>query len=125
MINNLRELFQEVCSTSETDVHEDRMKSRMDKAIYRGTECGAWISHRHAGVAVGSIVEGCDHDTEVHELLYPFDKKDFWGKLEEVEQEVTSIWNNTHGCESCYPDNPESTIVNPECSECEGLGTII
>lgn len=125
MVKNLTELFQEVCSTSDRPALVDDIKRRIDRSVYRGTSCGAWVSYQRNGVTVGSIVEGCDYGTQSYALEYPFDKKDFWGKLEEVEKEATSIWNNTHGCDACYPDNPENVIVNPNCSECKGSGTII
>lgn len=33
---------------------------RIEKAIYKGTDCGAWIKFDENGIMVGSIVEGSD-----------------------------------------------------------------
>lgn len=108
MINNLLELFQEVCWTTEdlaeflmgekkTDV---LLKRGIDQAVYKGTSCGAWITYQDCstsyickGVTVGSIIEGCDDGTNVYSLEYPFDIWEFWDKLKLVDDEAEEIWN--------------------------------
>jgi hypothetical protein len=125
MINNLFDLFEQVSCLGDSDKTEEEMQRSISRRVYKGTDCGAWVSYQETGVKVGSIVEGCDYGTGVYELTYPFDIKEFWGKLTEVEEDATRIWNETHGCEDCYPDNSENTIVNPDCLTCEGSGVVI
>jgi hypothetical protein len=39
---------------------EEHLVSRIDKAIYKGTGCGAWVRFDELGIMVGTIVEGSD-----------------------------------------------------------------
>lgn len=101
--------------------------SEVERATYKYTNCGAWIAQEEQGIKVGSIVEGCDDGTEVHEVNYPFEIADFWKALESVEKEAEEIWKNTHGCDDC--GEPEwgmyTRAINPECKTCKGEGTIL
>lgn len=100
---------------------------KIKKAIYKGTDCGAWVEFAPEGVSVGSIVEGVDCGTDTHTLPYPFYISEFWGAVEEVEQEAKRIWDATHGCEVCGMEDPETgyTPINPDCNHCKGHGAII
>ena len=79
------------------------------------------------GVTVGSIVEGVDWETTPVKLKYPFEIKEFWNALDEVEKETKEIWNDTHGCEDCNLEHPEygTAMVNPDCKTCDGYGVVI
>ena len=113
-VKNLKE-FIEARNCGEKDFSE------VERATYKYTNCGAWITQDEEGILVGSIVEGCDHGTEVHGVNYPFEIDDFWKVLELVEKEAEEIWNDTHGCGE---ENIEtgSTAINPDCKTCEGEG---
>lgn len=39
---------------------EENLVSRIEKAIYKGTDCGAWVRFDELGIMVGTIVEGSD-----------------------------------------------------------------
>ena len=39
---------------------EKNLESRIDKAIFKGTNCGAWVRFDELGIMVGTIVEGSD-----------------------------------------------------------------
>lgn len=100
--------------------------SKIKKAIYKGTDCGAWVNFESDGVEVGSIVEGVDEGTETFTLKYPFEIKKFWEALDEIEKDANRIWKETHGCEDCGPENEMGYItINPDCKTCRGGGTII
>ena len=90
------------------------------------------------GVAIGSIVEGTDATTSVHELAFPFLLSDFWAAVQKVEDEASEIWNETHGCDTCEAhwmeesENGEGLEgiyggipVWVECPDCGGGGAII
>lgn len=129
--------FEDLCSHVGTDIYDDdeRTAKALDKAIYKGTTCGAWVEKVPNGVNVGSIVEGCDQYCDVQELRYPFDHTDFWAAVQRVEDQADEIWKDTHGCEHCWPDGcftewgGERTFgdwpINPDCPECNGEGTIL
>ena len=38
----------------------DAPEHRINKAIYKGTSCGAWVKFDEEGIMVGTIVEGSD-----------------------------------------------------------------
>ena len=115
----------------------------VEKAIYKGTKCGAYIEpiaggfpsaigtllgETTPGVMVGSIVEGVDWGTDTHCLHYPFKESELWAALDKVEAEANEIWESTHGCEDCgEPDeyNGGHIYINPECPSCQGGGVII
>jgi len=99
----------------------------LEKAIYKGTNCGASCVKKDEGLFIGSIVEGVDGDgTEYHSLHFPFEMAKFWNTVQAVEDEADKIWHETHGCKEC-PEDPESGmhIIDPECPNCNGEGAII
>lgn len=59
-------------------------------------------------------------------LEWPFTPAQWEDAIADVEAEAQRIWNETHGCESCGPENDTGNRpVNPECAECGGSGTVI
>lgn len=98
------------------------------KAIYKGTECGAWINFREDGVDIGSIVEGVNECTDTIKLDYEkFTDEDFWQALKKIEQQAKEIWDRTHGCDDCSEEIDENgnRPINPDCPTCKGEGIII
>lgn len=71
---------------------------QVSRNTYKYTNCGAWCSSDKKGIQVGSIVEGSDTDTETHNLNYPFEMKNFWDALDQVEKEACQIWEECN-CE--------------------------
>ncbi len=68
---------------------------KWDRAIYKRTECGAWLKIDGLTVTIGSIVEGSD--VEISEsLTYPFSKEAFWQKVKYVNCEASAIWDEIH-----------------------------
>ena len=108
-------------------------EGRIKRTIYKYTKCGAWVDlEQHGWIRLGSIVEGVDECTDVHELKFGnFTMNDFWSAIEEIENQANEIWNRTHGCEDCYPEYKNDfekegiNLINPECKSCEGAGIII
>jgi len=86
---------------------------------------------------VGSIVEGVDYGTEDIEVIanqleeMPTEFRNRFDKaLQEVEKEAESIWNDTHGCESCANHwgidlNEEFSPIWTDCPDCKGSGTTL
>jgi Pyruvate/2-oxoacid:ferredoxin oxidoreductase delta subunit len=91
---------------------------------------------------VGSIVEGVDDGTdniEVDAKQTDEDPSDyrtrFDAALTEVENQAKSIWNDTHGCESCVAywtdqgididDSGGLVPVYKYCPDCQGQGQIM
>jgi len=68
---------------------------RIEKALFKGTECGAWIDFTDYGLVVGSIVEGSDFECESHYFDWTGeeDVESFLDKaLYEIELEADILW---------------------------------
>ena len=111
-------------------------------ALYR---LGTWADMDSQGVLVtalkvGSIVEGCDYGTDEHGLeINQLDEEPkqfaerFYKAVEEVNAEANSIWNDTHGCETCAKDWHDEGLIEwgqgspvwKDCPDCEGCGVCI
>ncbi len=114
---------------------------------------GTWSDMDAQGILVtalmvGSIVEGVDHGTDEHEIeAKQLDEepkqfaKRFFEAVEEVSAEANSIWNDTHGCETCAKHwhqegliewgkggqngNDGMTTIWKDCPACGGAGSVI
>lgn len=116
---------------------------------------GTWADLRKrgdliTGICVGSIVEGVDFDADtVYIDVNPLDfdttpeqlKAKFDAAVEEVNADANSIWNSTHGCETCAKHWHDEGIdegewgpfegcdgITPvwnDCPDCQGGGAII
>ena len=103
---------------------------------------GTWKDLDEQGVLVtammvGSIVEGVDQCTEsieveAHQLdAIPEEfRSRFYAALSEVEREAESIWDETHGCETCAKHfeinlDKELSPVWTDCPHCLGSGAVI
>lgn len=95
--------------------NKETLEAGLSKAVYTGTDCGAWIDLSRAGqVRLGSIVEGSDAETTVHALTYPFRVGHFWDALDEVNMEACALWDEANAeCEA------EGDFASAECLACE------
>jgi len=119
MITNLTDLAAHVCA------HKPEIQA-VARSVYKYTSCGASINEVPGGVSVSSIVEGAEACTPVHALLYPFTGEAWDGAVQAVEDEAKEIWDNTHGCDDCGPEEWDgSRPINPNCKSCKGEGAII
>jgi len=66
---------------------------QIEKAVYEGTDCGAWIECTDVELRVGSIVEGSDVDCQTHILMLPTTSKALSEALDAIELEAPEIWN--------------------------------
>ena len=149
--------------------------SDLRRSIYKHTECGAHMALRlHDGrvvynggnidkfmtadvraIAIGSIVEGVEEcaETRWFDLMDYVEKPyneavDSFNKIiKAVDDEVSQIWNKTHGCERChthwvtngFDHNPDGNPISnddgtpsygvipvwDDCPVCQGSGSII
>jgi hypothetical protein len=109
---------------------------------------GTWKDLDEKGILitallVGSIVEGVDYGTDDIELeINQLDEepeafnKRFYSAIDEVEAQAQSIWDDTHGCDTCLEHWAEDSGITPQhlldtwdavpvwkdCPDCEGHG---
>ena len=94
-------------------------------SLSKGEIEGIWPTEA-VGITVGSIVEGVDQSVAPRSLSYPFRIQEFWDALQEVEDEASQIWNETHGCDDCERGSDTGyNMINPECKTCKGEGVIL
>lgn len=78
------------------------------------------------GIVLGSIVEGIDACATPVELEYPFTEEEYYNALQQVEDEVNYLWEQTHGCDDCDIEGEfGGNAINPDCKTCHGEGTIL
>jgi hypothetical protein len=98
-VQNQWELYEEI--TGERLKTDDRyeVERHIQKAIYKGTDCGAWVAFSPEGVQVGSIVEGSDCEIYGDKLEWGFKMTAFWDAIEDVNHRASVEWeiaNNDH-----------------------------
>ena len=137
--------YLEVTGTCFDDYHEQMVR----KTMYANDlhELGTWKAMDERGqlavsFTVGSIVEGVDYGTDDIEIEAkqldetPSEYRSrFHVALKEVEEQAESIWQDTHGCESCQAywtdqgididDGGGLVPVYKYCPDCHGNGTSI
>ena len=129
--------YMEVSGTCFDDYHEQIVQKTLhgDESRHLGT----WKEMDERGqlivsFTVGSIVEGVDEGTDNIEVEAkqldetPSEyRSQFHAALLEIEIQASSIWNETHGCETCAKHlgidlNEEMSPVWTECPDCNGNG---
>lgn len=67
------------------------VQARLERAIYKGTDCGAWIKCWTDEVVIGSIVEGSDAEF-TESLQYPFTGEQFDMNLDFLEEQCADAF---------------------------------
>lgn len=70
-------------------------EERLPKAMYKGTECGAWIQWDNATVSIGSIVEGSDAEF-AESFTFPVSSETIEEWLEELEDLCDQAWREAN-----------------------------
>ena len=81
------------------------------------------------GVCITGYVEGCDIDLQPHILTRTRKRTvtadDIWNAVKESDSEASDLWDETHGCEDCGPEDEfGNRHINPKCQSCHGDGVI-
>lgn len=79
------------------------VEQRLQRAIYKGTDCGAWIRCWETEVVIGTIVEGSDAEF-TESMTYPFDSNDYDWKLDFLEEQAEYEWNRCNQEDEEYVD---------------------
>ena len=120
-IHNMRDLAKELGISSNKGVFAE-----VERTVYKESACGIIISKIPRGIALSSIVEGVDASTNTFDLKYPFTMARFNAYCDEVHNEANQIWDETHGCEKCGPEDERGyRHINPKCKHCKGEGVIL
>lgn len=93
------------------DMGDDELESRISRAIYKNTACGAWFSIDDDRFMVGTIVEGSDAefctDLKILKFIDMDEEKGanqivlwLWSSLEECDEFADEVWalkESSHG----------------------------
>ena len=75
---------------------------------YKSTDCGVSLYHTDevAGrVIISSIIGGVEQTTQAYSLQWPFTSEDVTKAIAAVAKKAQEIWDATHGCEQCGPED--------------------
>lgn len=74
-------------------------------------------------IVISSVITGTDTHLSPEYLTFPFTGTEFDKAVKNAEAH-TNLWNTTHGCEACDPENhPDGGgPINPDCTVCDGTG---
>ena len=69
--------------------------NQIERAIYKGTSCGAWIYWDNKGMVIGSIVEGSDAEFS-KTFNFPVNIKKINQWFEELEELTEEAWHEAN-----------------------------
>jgi hypothetical protein len=81
------------------------LERKIDRAVYKGTDCGAWVRFDERGIVVGSIVEGSDAEFSERIDLTGVDISDegakilaerFWNTIEKINGLACDAWEEAN-----------------------------
>ena len=75
---------------------------QLKHAIYKYTDCGAWIDWDDTSVTIGSIVEGSDAEF-LETFSFPVSKDDLDSWCEELERLTSEAWEAAN-CEDDFEE---------------------
>ena len=124
-INNLVDLAEVVGARNCSDFEE--LIAVISRRLYKDTECGiSFYAKDCKSIWLAGYCEGTDAECPGHEMFFPFDSDEFFKQVGIADKEGCDLWNKTHGCEKCGPeDECGNRQVNPKCEKCGGSGMII
>lgn len=107
MINNIYELARFFGIDNAEDLTMEQIGTKLNRLLFKYTECGMSVRIEDDGVIFGSIVEGWDDGfVEAPKLFYPIDKKDIDDWTEIVNHRACMCWDIING-EGEYADMDE------------------
>jgi hypothetical protein len=81
------------------------LERKIDRAVYAGTVCGAWVRFDEKGIRVGSIVEGSDAEFSERIDLTGVDISDegakilaerFWNTVDKINGLACDAWEEAN-----------------------------
>lgn len=74
---------------------------QIERSVYKGTDCGAWIKFTETGIAAGSIVEGSDAEVHATPLVWADQTEEeihAWldETFEHIEAEAAALWHEAN-----------------------------
>ena len=93
-INNCRELWEGI--TGDKLETEDQAEQRMEKSIFKYTDCGCVFGTDDKGIYVGGYAEGSDAELPMHYLDWGFTMDEYNEALDRADMEGVRAWNEAN-----------------------------
>ncbi len=93
MIRNITDLADHL-GVNAVGTHAE-VEQRIQRTIYKYTDCGAWIRCYENEVVIGSIVEGSDAEF-TESLAYPFTGEQLDSKISYLEEQCAYEWQRAN-----------------------------
>jgi len=71
---------------------DNKDNSKIERGVYKYTDCGAWISFREDGIELGSIVEGCDFEVPPVSIGWKDIPNSFTETLDTIDKQACAVW---------------------------------
>ena len=81
-----------ICSVNDLCEYLGTTPDRLERDMYKYTDCGMPISWDNEKVMLGVYAEGADAEWS-HDLFFPFTGKEFDDMVEYVEEESDQLWH--------------------------------
>lgn len=99
MINNIQDLANYLGISTQGSTTE--IARWVDRAFYKATDCGGWITLKDNGIVIGSIVEGSDAEFSVF-LKFPISFDEFENTVEWLEASCREEWHAANEDDNTY-----------------------
>ena len=114
----------------------NQVVASIGRKVYKYTENGICFACHDPWevVTLSGHCEGVDCGFPPAKLKFPFTESAWDFAISKAEHDSSMIWKLTHGCEGCYNDAYYEDMetyqevggpVDPDCTECDGNGTVI
>lgn len=71
---------------------DNQDQSKIERGVYKYTDCGAWIEFNEHGIKLGAIVEGCDVEIPPLWLSWEEIPLVFTEVLDNIDKKACAIW---------------------------------
>lgn len=107
MITDIYELAKFFGVDNANDLTIEQIDEKINRYLFKYTDCGMSVHIEDDGITLGSIVEGWDEGyVEAPKLFYPIDKKDINDWTEIINRRACMCWYIING-EGEYADMDE------------------
>jgi len=93
-INNCMQLWEGI--GGEKVETEETARLRLEKSIFKYTECGCVFNSDDEGIYVGGYAEGSDAELPTHYLKWGFTMDEYNDTLEFADEEGVTAWHEAH-----------------------------
>jgi hypothetical protein len=117
MIRNIRELAAHIGiePVSFENFEDGGLARRIERAVYRYTECGCCFDSDEDGVVVAGYAEGADAECQDYRLNYPFTEGEWDTALACADADGCEMWHEWNDDDGQPDEAQEWHDFDPDC----------